>query len=263
MTARSEFDLALKNTLDASEAAILAEIDKLREASSNKVTEEFIKIRQELGILETSPGNSEIVWDHVWNLKTDTKDSVSNVDLDPIGIPIITDNCIRLDGVSSVYTTNVETLKSPKFTISLWTKLTINDLARFIWVFERGNGNEVLDLIVHADLTIEAQLLQVGGYVLYRTQTPVVVLGQRQHHVITADGTNLKYYLDGVEIFSIAYDGTIDHSATTRFVVGSELVDLVIPRNGIIGEVDTLRFKREAITAEQVNKIYLDEGGRI
>lgn len=255
MTARFEFDLAIIDTLDSSEAAILAELDRAREESGNKVIAEFKKIREQLGLLE---GGTSIEWDHVWNLTTDGNDSKGSVNLTPLGA-VVFDNAAKFDGFSGLFTTDVVTMQNPIFTVSCWSRIITPSEPSIIWMFERNNSNEGLCVFVRGDLTVEAQILQTSGYATFRSIDSVVVLDKRQHHVLTGDGSVITYYLNGLEVFSFPYDGTLDTTYIERLVIGSEIIGADTPRNGIFGNIDTVRYASKAITAEQVDQLYSEE----
>lgn len=202
-------------------------------------------------------------WQNVWNLDLNGNDSVGAVNLVPKGAVVFNTapnlHTANLDGVASLMTTDITTMQSPIFTVSCWAKLTSVSVFSFLWAFERLNSNEGLCLFVHADLTIEAQLLQTSGYVTYRSPSPLILLNIWQHHVLVGDGTNVIYYRDGVEEFSFPYDGTLDPVYIQRFSVGSEIIGVDTPRYGVIGNMDRVYYMPTALSPADVEQLYTED----
>jgi subtilisin family serine protease len=85
-------------------------------------------------------------------------------------------------------------------------------------------------------------------------------LGQWLHVVGTYDGTTVRLYVNGVEHFSTPHSGTFA-AGTTRVVVGSSHNDAAgTPSEGFNGVIDEMRLYGRALTAQEVNALFVATG---
>ena len=98
-----------------------------------------------------------------------------------------------------------------------------------------------------------------AGYSNFTIGGPAAV-GQWLHLVGTYDGTTVRLYVNGVEHFSAPHSGTFA-ADTTRVVVGSSHNDAAgTPSEGFNGVIDEMRLYGRALTAQEVNDLFVATG---
>lgn len=95
-----------------------------------------------------------------------------------------------------------------------------------------------------------------GGSERGASATIVARAGEWHHAAITYDGTTVRVYLDGVQVATAAYSGTIDYGADptlTRWCVGGN--DRYTP-DAVLGEVADARVYDSALSAAVIARMH-------
>jgi hypothetical protein len=188
-------------------------------------------------------------------------------------------NALGFDGVTTYVMVDDYTKATKAVSASGWVKVDANAATPMTFIrnglgtFRRPtSGNPVpvgqfeLGLLQdQADFTFRLTAgIQVGPNLPAATASSPFNLGSWQHVAFSADGAQLRLYLNGVQIAYTDYLGPINPPDMKFLSIGSmmntndvfEVVLDPITPNLMIGQIDELAVWKRALTASEVSKIY-------
>lgn len=143
-------------------------------------------------------------------------------------------------------------------TICLWFRLSSSAPGR---LFQRSYDTVWAPPFIAVDLYVDGAGIVSGGIAVSGVESrvggatqPIARIAEWHHAGLTYDGSNLRLYLDGVNVATAAYAGSIDYGpspAATRWVFGGNN----ITPESIVGEVCDARVFDVVLSAAQVAEL--------
>ncbi len=137
--------------------------------------------------------------------------------------------------------------------ISLSAWVQVDAFERYDEIFRKEDGSERVLFSFQEHMTCLTLGLNINGYIELRAPIdPRAVVGTGWHHcAATYDGRTMRVYLNGEQIGSLERPGTIRAGGNAPGCIGSST-----GRECLQGVMDELRIYAEALTAEEVARLY-------
>jgi hypothetical protein len=167
-----------------------------------------------------------------------------------------------LTGSNYQDTPSSASLQLSQFSVAAWFKTSTNFASEGFIVNKGGIGSDSAGQNMNYQISMtSAEQIKAGfetssGADQFVTSTNTYNNGQWHYAVVTNDGSNLRLYIDGVQVSVKATGGASPESSGTKPVRIGANSRVTPPGNFFTGEVDEVRVWNDDLTAQQVTDAF-------
>jgi hypothetical protein len=167
-----------------------------------------------------------------------------------------------LTGSNYQDTPSSASLQLSQFSVAAWFKTSTNFASEGFIVNKGGIGSDSAGQNMNYQISMtSAEQIKAGfetssGADQFVTSTNTYNNGQWHYAVVTNDGSNLRLYIDGVQVSVKATGGASPESSGTKPVRVGANSRVTPPGNFFTGEVDEVRVWNDDLTSQQVTDAF-------